>query len=440
MGLTARTALALAATAILAVGLSAFVVSRGLGQRAREAAEQRLRGAAVHAATYAGDEYAETGRWNRAVALEVSRAAAISGYRAILFDREGRVVTSGRPAPAGRAAAEAGAVVRSGGRSVGSVRLEVTKAQLEAEERDLTRRIMGLALLAAVLAAGGALLAVPLLASTLVRPIRRLHDAVDRLRDGTRVPEAGPREIADLARRFNALSEGLAQEERARRAMAADVAHELRTPLNGLLLRIEAAQDEVLEDQQRNLQAMHTEARRLGALIEDVEALAEAERPGVLMERERVDMAQAARERLTVHAAAFRDAGIDLREQLADGAIVDGDAARLAQILDNLLTNALRYTDRGGTVTITVRRHGDGVTVDVSDTGIGIAADDLSHVFDRFWRADRSRSRATGGSGVGLAVVQRLVVAHGGRIEVESEPGRGTSFHIWLPSAGVVRA
>jgi two-component system sensor histidine kinase BaeS len=145
-------------------------------------------------------------------------------------------------------------------------------------------------------------------------------------------------------------------------------------------------------------------------------------------------MARAARERLTVHAAAFREAGIELRDELADDAVVDGDPARLAQVLDNLLTNALRYTDRGGTVTVTVRGRRDGVGVDVSDTGVGIAADDLPHVFDRFWRADRSRSRATGGSGVGLAVVQRLVVAHGGRIEVESEPGRGTSFHIWLPS------
>jgi two-component system sensor histidine kinase BaeS len=433
MGLTARTALAFAATAILAVGLSALVVSRGLDARARQAAEQRLRGATTSAAKLAGNEYRETGRWNQAVALELARAASISGYRALVFNQSGALVKSSRPAPPGPTAATAGAVVHSGGRRVGSIRLELPEARLQADERDLSRRVMRLDLLAAMLAVGGVLLAVPLLASTVVRPIRRLHDAVDRLRDGTRVPEAGPREIADLARRFNSLSEALTQEEGARRAMAADVAHELRTPLNGLLLRIEAAQDEVLDDPQRNLQAMHTEARRLGALIEDVEALAEAERPGVLMERKPVDMAEAARGRLAVHAAAFREAGIELHEVLADGAIVDGDPARLAQVLDNLLTNALRYTDRGGDVTIAVHDRDHGVAVDISDTGVGIAAGDLPHVFDRFWRADRSRSRTTGGSGVGLAVVQRLVAAHGGRIHVESEPGRGTSFHIWLP-------
>jgi two-component system sensor histidine kinase BaeS len=179
---------------------------------------------------------------------------------------------------------------------------------------------------------------------------------------------------------------------------------------------------------------MHAEARRLGALIEDVEALAEAERPGVLMRHEPVDLGAAARERLAAHAAAFADAGIELRDELAREAVVVGDPARLTQVLDNLLTNALRYTDRGGAVTVAVGNDGDGVTVDVSDTGIGIAAEDLPHVFDRFWRADRSRSRATGGSGVGLAVVQRLIAAHGGRIEVDSQAGRGTSFHIWLPS------
>lgn len=434
MGLTARTALAFAAAAVLAVGLSALVVSRGLDDRARQAAEHRLQGATAQAATLVRAEYHETGRLNQSVALEMARAASISGYRAIVFDEAGHVVKSGRPAAPGTTAASAGAVVRFGGRRVGSVRLELPKAQLQAEERDLSRRVMKLDLLAAMLAVAAVLLAVPLLASTVVRPIRRLHDAVDRLRDGTRVPEDGPREIADLARRFNALSEGLAQEEAARRAMAADVAHELRTPLTGLLLRIEAAQDEVLDDRQRNLQAMYTEARRLGALIEDVEALAEAERPGVLMERKRVDLAEAARGRLAVHAAAFREAGIELHDVLAEGAIVDGDPARLAQVLDNLLTNALRYTDRGGDVTLTVCSRDHGVAVDVSDTGVGIAAEDLPHVFDRFWRADRSRSRATGGSGVGLAVVQRLVAAHGGRIEVESEPGRGTAFRVWLPA------
>jgi signal transduction histidine kinase len=433
MGLTARTALALAATAVLAVGLSAFVVSRGLDGRARQAAEQRLRGAATNAAALAGAEYAEAGHWSAAVSLEVARAASVSGYRAVVFDRAGRVVPRGRPAPSGPTAASAGAVIRKGGRRLGRLRLEVPQAQLRAEERDLTRRVMGLDLVAAALAVAGALLAVPLLASTVVRPIRRLHDAADRLRDGTRVPEDGPREIADLARRLNALSDGLAQEEVARRVMAADVAHELRTPLNNLLLRIEAAQDDVLDDHRGNLEAMHAEGRRLDALIEDVEALAEAERPGVLSERRPVDMAAVARERVTGHAAAFREARIELRAELSDGAVVDGDPARLAQVLDNLIINALRYTDPGGEVTVAVGGDGDGVIVSVRDTGIGIAAGDLPHVFERFWRADRSRSRATGGSGVGLAVVQRLVAAHGGDIEVRSEPGRGTSFHIRLP-------
>lgn len=434
MGLTARTALALVATAVVAVGLSAVVVNRGLDDRARQAAEQRMHAAALQAAALAGDEYAESGRWTRSAATEVARAASISGYRAAVFDRAGRIVGDGEPVLPGPTGAATRVPIRAAGRRAGTVRLEVPRSRLEAEERDLQRRVMRLDLVAAAIAVAAALLAVPLLASTLVRPIRRLHQAVDQLRDGRRVPEDGPREIADLARRFNALAEGLAQEEDARRAMAADVAHELRTPLNGLLFRIEAAQDEVLDDPKRNLAAIHAEATRLGELIQDVEALAEAERPGLLMQSERLDLAQVARERIAAHAAAFDGAGVDLRHHLAPEAIVEGDPTRLAQVLDNLLSNALRYTERGGAATVTVQRRGSDVIMQVGDTGAGIELADQPRVFDRFWRADRSRSRATGGSGVGLAVVQRLVSAHGGRIELDSEPGKGTTVRVWLPA------
>lgn len=435
MGLAARTALALVATATLAVGLSAVIVGRGLGERVRAAAETRLASAAGHAALLAADEYSEATGWTRADAQEVAHAASISGYRGIVLDRTGAIVPTGeRPAP-GVTAAHASAPVAKGGRRVGTVRLEIPGPQLDAEERDLAGRIRRLDLVAALLAVAGALLAVPLLASTVLRPIRRLHEAVGRLRDGVRVPEQGPREIAELAARFNALSEGLAQEETARRAMAADVAHELRTPLNGLLLRIEAAQDGIFDAQEENLRAMHGEARRLAALIADVEALADAERPGVLLSRERLDLREMVHERIDAHAGAFAAAGVTLEADLPCDAFVLGDPGRLAQVLDNLLTNALRYTDRGGSVGIGLAATRDRVVLEVRDTGVGIAQDDLPHVFDRFWRADRSRSRVTGGSGVGLAVAHRLVTAHGGRLSVESRVGEGSSFRVELPAA-----
>ena len=435
MGVTGRAALALAATAVLSAGLTALLVARGLDNRVRDATEQRLHRTATHAALLAASGYAAPRGWTREMAAVVAHAASISGYRGILLDARGRVVTTGEATLRGPTAAIASAPVRVGGRRVGTVLLEAPRAQLQAEERDLTRRVTALALLAGTLAVAAALLAVPFLAATVVRPLRRLHEAIGRLREGVRVPEDGPREIADVARRFNALSEGLEQEEAARRSMAADVAHELRTPLSGLLLRIEAAQDGVLADPRRNLEAMSQEARRLGSLIEDVEALAESERPGLLLERTRVDLSDLARDRVAAHAAAFATEGVELREHLGAAAAVDGDAGRLGQVLDNLLTNALRYTDRGGAVTVAVAATDGSVTLDVTDTGIGIAPADLPHVFDRFWRADRSRSRATGGSGVGLAVVERLVAAHDGRVTLESEVGRGTSVHVRLPAS-----
>lgn len=435
MGLTGRAALALAATAVSAVGVSALLVERGLGVRVREASEQRLRAAGTHTAQLAAQQYERQGRWTAGAVRTLEHAAAVSGYRAVLLDPRGRPLPEGAP-PGGGAAATAATAVRVGGRTVGRLRLEAPAALLAAEERDLRRRVMGLHLLAAALAVLAALLAVPLLAVSVVRPITRLREAVGGLRAGARAPERGPREVAELGAAFNALAAGLEREEEVRRVMVADVAHELRTPLNGMLLRIEAAQDGVVADPAAGLDALHSEVRRLARLVGDIESLAEAERPQLRLERERCDLARLVGTRAEAHAEAFAAAGLRVETALEEEVTADADPARLAQVVDNLLANALRYTDRGGAVTVRVAGEGDDALIAVGDTGIGIPPEDLPYVFDRFWRADRSRSRATGGAGVGLAVARRLVEAHGGSIAVTSRLGEGSCFTVRLPRAG----
>jgi signal transduction histidine kinase len=178
---------------------------------------------------------------------------------------------------------------------------------------------------------------------------------------------------------------------------------------------------------------MHDEALRLARLIEDVSQLAEAEKPELLVDKARVDVGAVARQRAAAQADFFRAKGIAF-ERDARPVAVHADASRLEQIVDNLLSNALRYTDAGGAVRLRVSRRGANAVLEVSDTGIGITPDELPRVFDRFWRSDRSRSRATGGSGIGLAVVRELVEAHAGDVEVESAPGRGTLFRVTLPA------
>lgn len=435
MGLASRTALALAVTAVVAVAVSAMLVEIGLDDRARQVSEQRLRSAARHAAELAADEYAERGRWTRAAVQAVEHAAAIPGYRAAVFDASGRRIAPVAHAGSRPVAAVARAPVLLKGRPVGRLQLQASRALVAAEERDLADRVMSLHLLAALLAAAAALLAVPVLAATVVRPITRLRAAVAGLRSGTRASTRGPREVAELASAFNAMADDLDREEQARRVMAADVAHELRTPLNGMLLRIEGAQDGVLADPGAYLEAMHADARRLGRLIDDIEQLAAAERPGLLLERVPLNIADLVRDRVQVHAASLAEHEIDLTASLRD-VRAEVDPERLGQVVDNLLSNVIRYTDPGGTVALLVAEDDGEAVIEVCDTGIGIPPEDLLHVFDRFWRADRSRSRATGGAGVGLAVAERLTAAHGGSIEVASQLGRGSRFTVRLPLAG----
>ena len=247
-----------------------------------------------------------------------------------------------------------------------------------------------------------------------------------------RVEPSGGAEMEQLAHALNRLAATLEHEEVLRKEATADLAHELRTPLTGIISRIEAAQDGVLSDDSANLTAMHTEALRLKQLVADLGSLAEAQQPGLLLTRTPVDLRQLAQEAVEVRAPAFAERGLDLRADVS-AAVVAGDPARMRQILDNLLSNAMRYTDRGGTVTVRTFSEAAHGVIQVIDTGIGMSPEELPHVFDRFWRSDKSRARSRGGAGIGLAIVRELVRAHDGRIDVNSHIGEGSTFTVRLP-------
>jgi two-component system, OmpR family, sensor histidine kinase BaeS len=215
----------------------------------------------------------------------------------------------------------------------------------------------------------------------------------------------------------------------------AAVAAALRTPVNGLLGRIEAAQDNVLEPS-TNLAAMHAETLRLTRLLDDLSRLSDAQRPGLLLEKEHVqlhDLAVAAVDRWRSRAPG-REIALEVD---ASRATVRGDAGRLTQVLANLIGNAVAHSGGDARVRVRTATLGDEVLLEVSDTGRGIAADDLPHVFGRFWRAERSRSPQTGGVGIGLTIARELVRAHDGVIEAESVPGEQTTFRVILPADAV---
>jgi signal transduction histidine kinase len=310
-----------------------------------------------------------------------------------------------------------------------------------------SRNRLGLAVLDAgrgpMLLAGGlvALLAVGitvLVSRRMLRPVVALTDAAQRMAGGDldhRVDVQGRDELSELAHSFNTMASALAANEDQRKRMVNDVAHELRNPLANIRGYVEAALDGVALADDKLLGSLHEDALLLQRLVDDLQTLALAEAGRLALHRKPTDVVELATTVVSTHHAQAEGSGVELvLDAPSVVLVVDGDPARLRQSVGNLVSNALRYTPEGGTVTVRVRpAGGDHVTVAVQDTGLGIAAEDLPHVFDRFWRADRSRTRDTGGSGLGLAITRELVTAHNGRITATSQEGEGSTFTIRLP-------
>lgn len=438
VGLRTRLAIALVGIAVLAVGLATLLANRGLHPRVAGAAEARIQRSAEHMAEVAANVYGEEGGWTAAGVETVEHLADLNRLALRVFGPDGARIAAGPAHPAlenREISASAPVVVR--GRSVGRVLVAPLSGKLlTPEEEHLQASLDRLHVIAGAVSVAAALLVAFLLAQTLSGPLRRIRTTAHRIEHGelgARVELGGDAEVRAVGHALNRLADTLQREEELRKESVADLAHELRTPVSGLLSRIEAAQDGVLPDGAANLEAMHAETLRLTRLLDDLARLAEAERPGLLLEKRHVDLADVAREELERFRPRFAEKGIAVEGSFAR-ARVNGDPKRLGQVAANLLSNALRYTEPGGRVRVRVASESGSTLLEVVDTGIGIAPDDLKHVFKRFWRGEKSRSRATGGTGIGLAIVQELVRAHDGRVDVESAPGRGSAFRVLVPA------
>lgn len=265
----------------------------------------------------------------------------------------------------------------------------------------------------------------------LSEPLRRLTQAVKEMHadhDTAAQTRATGDELAELALAFDSLQASLQQQELSRQQMTADIAHELRTPLAALRAQIEAIQDGVYELTPDRLSSCHKEVIRLTNLITDVENLARLE-GGSTLELTKTDLVSLVRETLDGYAGAAEQAGLKLNlDALPVAAMVDAD--RLKQVLLNLLSNAVKYTPPGGEVTVRVRSDGECALISVQDSGKGIPDADLPYIFDRFYRGEKSRSRRTGGAGLGLAIAKAIVEAHGGSLTVRNTPNEGAEFTV----------
>jgi two-component system, OmpR family, sensor histidine kinase BaeS len=275
-----------------------------------------------------------------------------------------------------------------------------------------------------------------LLARMLARPLAEIGAAARRIADGdygARVPREGPEELASLADSFNQMAASLERQEAMRRDFIANAAHELRTPLTNLQGYLEALRDGVITADRATYESLHEEADRLVRLSRSLDALAEGDAdtgPPALME---VDLAAAVRAALDLAAPGIERAGLVLDADLPATLPARADPDRLAQVLANLLSNAVRYTPRGGTISVRAERRPADVLVSIANTGEGIPTEDLDRVFERFYRVEKSRDRARGGAGIGLAIVKQLVEGIGGRVGAESRDGQ-TRFWFSLPA------
>ena len=303
---------------------------------------------------------------------------------------------------------------------------------------DFSRRVNSILLIAAAGATGVSLILGFFVTRTLTRPIQEMTVATQKIADGDltqQIPIRSDDELGKLATSFNQMSQQLATSREMRQQMTADIAHDLRTPLSIILGHAEALSDGVLPPSQETFEVLHDESKRLERLVSDLRTLSLADAGELTMTPRAVSPSALLERALIAHSPKAQqkqiNISLDAPNDLAD-VYVDPD--RMAQVLDNLLSNAIRYTPENGRIQLSAQQNHDTIQLQVEDNGPGMTTEETKHVFDRFYRADKSRQRQDdGGSGLGLAIAKSIVVAQNGRIWAEGKLGEGTSFIIELP-------
>lgn len=407
--------------------------------------------------------YRESGGWSRRMSESLPHFAMMSSVSIEVVDVNGRIIAdtsddksggpmaqvrSGLPGQDGGVTAllsERTAVpIVAHGRVVGTVYVTplVPAGQLGEDKRfrqSINSSLVFGGLLAALVALGLSLL----ISTRLTKPLTEMTKAAKKMEAGDlsqRIAVERNDEIGQLGEAFNHMSLALQRQEKLRKNLTADVAHELRTPLATIRSHIEAFQDGVMDPDEKNLESIHEETLRLGRLVDDLGELALAESGKLAINKRRADLSALTEKTALGLRPVFDNRGVTL-DIRADGRILgDYDEDKIKQVLVNLLVNAVKFTPAGGKVTVTVGAKGSHAVISVRDTGIGIDPGSLPYIFERFYRAEKSRNRATGGSGIGLTIARKLVELHGGAIDVISREGEGSTFTIKLPKEEIHKA
>jgi len=350
-----------------------------------------------------------------------------------LADARGVVVAGtdnsrrGQPVAPAELALDGGTAIRVNGQTVGTLLVDAGTIDIamDPSSQEFLDQVNRSLLLAGLAAAIIALALGFILFRQITAPLDALTHATQKIATGdlkTRAVVRGEDEISRLGRSFNAMAENLEHSETARRNMLADVAHELRNPLGVIQSHLEAMLDGVFPTIPEQIASLHDETLLLTRLVDDLRDLALADAGQLSLHREATDLRALVERTTDAFQAQAAERQIALQHDLAEHLpLLNLDAQRIEQALRNLISNALRYTPADARVTVKLARAGNAAQVEVSDTGPGIPADALEHVFERFWRGDKSRARALGGSGLGLAIAKQWIEAHGGQIGVTSQ-------------------
>jgi len=450
-----RLAIAFASVAALTVVLVAVLISAAWNYQFDQYLKGNLQRTADGVAQIASEAYPLYGGWTLQTLSAIPRFGPMRGIAVQIVDAEGVLIYD----DATNFRADQDVVGDEGGEQVllmpegpvvvapvvvdnqrvGTVHVWAYGAGAVLTDRDAQFRSGSLTALtiAALVAIAIASLSGLWYSTRLVRPIAEITETAQALRRGDRLARTGfegDDEISVLGKTFDEMADAIEADRQLERRLTADVAHELRTPLQAIQATVEAMQDGVLPADEERLGIVRDETVRLARLADAILELTRLERGSLPFEMQRIDVEGPVRSAVDSLQALVESKDLELRTQI-DHVVVVGDADRLQQAVGNLLGNAARYTPAGGSIRVSVRADGGCAVIEVADTGVGIAEEDLAHVFNRFWRADDARATATGGLGIGLAVTKEIIERHRGAIDVERREAGGTLFRIRLPLA-----
>lgn len=440
-----RLLMAFALVILVAIGTVSIIESYTIGAEVRQYEEFADQIRLDRTERLLSRYYLDRGNWLGVQPL-VEQMGSLYERRVLITDSSGNVIADSLGELIGKQyKADSPSIrlaPRPDGGSLGT--LYILRSEAESASAALIKVLNRFLMLGGILALVVAAVVTVFMSRKILKPVQALTVAARRLGAGDfshRVQVSGKGEMAELAQTFNSMTDNLERGEMLRRNMVSDVAHELRTPISNIRGQLEAIDDGLIQPDAHTLNSIQEEALLLSRLIDDLQELTLAEAGKLSLFRQSEDVAQLIHKSVAAASTKATASGIiltiDLPERLPP---CDIDSQRIGQVLRNLLENAITHTPKGGTVTVAARQVQEHVEIDVVDTGEGIPAEHLPNVFERFYRADKSRTRSTGGSGLGLTIARRLVEAHGGQIGVQSEAGKGSRFYFTIPVSSSSKA